>query len=205
MFDCGTALTLESTAHPRTAKTPAAMTNPHEPCRAEDTALRQVGAVREQNRKDNKDGDGTDVDENLREAGELRVEFKKEQRRGPAKATVTASAQVNKMLEQHRCKAAGQREGCKQIEDRAHRSHSLFSIAVAPAPKMSAAHLQPAHQNVRRCKNGRANYPALPALAHEAPQCSHQQVKQREGQNKFPGKVHQLVLAQAGAACRASR
>ncbi len=50
----------------------------HEPGRAEDAAFRQFGAAREQNGEDNKDGDGADVDQNLREAGELRVELQKQ-------------------------------------------------------------------------------------------------------------------------------
>ncbi len=64
----------------------------HKPGAAEDAVLGQLGAAREQDGKDNQDGDGADVDQNLRKAGELRVELEKSSA-SPAKATVTASAQ----------------------------------------------------------------------------------------------------------------
>ena len=55
------------------------MTSPMSQVLAEDAVFGQLGAAREQDGEDDEDGDGADVNENLREAGELRVERKEEE------------------------------------------------------------------------------------------------------------------------------
>ena len=67
----------------------------NKPGAAEDAILGQFRAAREQNGEHNKDGDGADINKNLRKACELRVELQKQQRQ-PAKATVVARAQCTR-------------------------------------------------------------------------------------------------------------
>ena len=122
---CGTALTLCEHGPSEHGKDAGGDDQAHKPGAAEDAVFGQFGAAREQNGEDNKDGDGADVDENLRKAGELRVELQKQQRQ-PGKGHRDRERAVNQVLEQHRRQAAGQREGRKQIEDR----RSSFALLI---------------------------------------------------------------------------
>src|SRR6516165_9730691 len=74
----------------------------------------------------------------------------------------------------------------------------LFRIAVTPRRDVLAAHAGAAHDHVRNHHDGGTDNPARPALAHKVPHGYIDEVEQRERDNKLPGKVHQLVLAQAG-------
>ena len=94
---CGTARTLCEHGPAQHGKYARGDDQTHKPGAAEDAVLGQFGAAREQDGKDNQDGDGADVDENLRKAGELRVKLEEQQRQA-AKATVTASTQWTRFL-----------------------------------------------------------------------------------------------------------
>ncbi len=72
-------------------------------------SLGSLGAAGEQNREDDEDGDGADVDQNLREAGELRVEFEEHQREAGERDGEGEGA-VHGVLEQNRGERAGDGE-----------------------------------------------------------------------------------------------
>ena len=97
------------------------MTSPTNQLWLKTALLGQFGAAREQDGKDNQDGDSADVDENLRKAGELRVKFE-EQQRQTRKSHSQRKHAVDKALEQYGRQAAGQRECRDDVEDDIHRT-----------------------------------------------------------------------------------
>ena len=118
----GSARALCITAQPSSGEDGRGDRESGEPVRLK-RCLRARGAARQQDGKDHQDGNRADINEDLREAGELRVQREEQQRQSQERHRHRQRA-VNQILEKHRCQAAGQGERGKDAKHHAHRHAS---------------------------------------------------------------------------------
>src|SRR5580658_6674882 len=118
-----------------------------EPCATEDAAvLWRFRTARKQNREYDQNGDGADVDENLREAGELRIEVEKEQCKS-TKSDRQREGAVHKIAQRYCRQGAADGDCGQEPEHKVHHrprlsavTRDLLRIAIAPRPEVFSAH-----------------------------------------------------------------